>query len=146
VQSRSPISPHHWQWIPSRSTPLPPKAGGTTPLGDVPELMRHVCKVRRQGATIAEAEQVWNDGMALIGQRAAQFAGNGPVINDFYGVISGEWRVYVGRPAIPGKDAFAMAFNIRTGVIATGHYPSGIRPHPALVGQEALFNFQIVYP
>jgi len=89
---------------------------------------------------------MWVEGMQLIDQRAAQFPGNGPVVNDFYGVVNGEWRVYMGRPAVPGKDAFAIAFNTATGAIAQGYYPSGIRPHPTQVGQEALFNFQISYP
>jgi hypothetical protein len=84
--------------------------------------------------------------MRLIDQRAAQFPGNGPVVNDFYGVVSGEWRVYVGRPAVPGQNTFALAFNVKTGAIAHGLYPRGIRPHPTQRGQEALFNFTIVYP
>lgn len=86
------------------------------------------------------------DGMRLIDQRAAQFPGNGPVVNDFYGVVGGEWRVYVGRPAVPGQNTFAVAFNTVTGAIAQGLYPNGIRPHPVQPGQEALFNFQIIYP
>jgi len=45
-----------------------------------------------------------------------------------------------------GPDTFALAFNTRTGAIAQGLYPSGIGPHPALAGQQALFNFQIIYP
>jgi hypothetical protein len=84
--------------------------------------------------------------MRLIDQRAAQFPGNSPVVNDFYGMVSGEWRVYIGRPAAPGQNTFALAFNTRTGTIAQGVYPRGIRPHPTQVGQEALFNFQIIYP
>jgi len=84
--------------------------------------------------------------MRLINQRAAQFPGNGPVVNNWYGVVSGEWRVYIGRPAGPGLDTFALAFHTRTGVIAQGLYPRGNRPHPTQVGQEALFNFQIIYP
>ena len=83
-------------------------------------------------------------GNGLIDNRAAQFPGNGPVVNDFYGVIGGEWRVYVGRPALPGKDTLALAFNTRTAAIARGYYPSGIRPHPKQTGQEALFNFRIL--
>jgi hypothetical protein len=39
-----------------------------------------------------------------------------------------------------------LAFNSATGAVARGHYPSGIRPHPTRVGQEALFHFQIIYP
>jgi hypothetical protein len=82
--------------------------------------------------------------MRLIDQRGAQFPGNGPVVNDFYGVVSGEWRVYIGRPAALGLNTFALAFNTRTGAIAQGIYPRGIRRHPTQVGQEALFNFQII--
>ncbi len=99
-----------------------------------------------QGATVAEAEDVWIDGMRLIGQRAATFPGNGPVVNDFYGLVGGEWRVYIGRPVAPGRDTLALAFNIGTGAIAQGMYPSGIRSHPARAEQEALFNFQFIYP
>lgn len=84
--------------------------------------------------------------MRLIDQRAAQFPGNSPVVNDFYGVVSGEWRVYIGRPAVLGRNTFTLAFNSRTGAIAQGLYPRGIRPHPTQIGQKALFNFQIVYP
>jgi hypothetical protein len=84
--------------------------------------------------------------MWLIDQRAAQFPGNGPVVNDFYAVVGGEWRVHVGRPAVPGRDTFSIAFNTTTGAIAQGYYPSGIRPHPTQAGQEALFNFQIISP
>jgi hypothetical protein len=84
--------------------------------------------------------------MLLIDQRAAQFPGNGPIVNDFYGVVGGEWHVYVGRPAIPGRNSFALAFNTRTGAIAQGRYPRDIRPHPTQAGQEALVNFQILYP
>jgi hypothetical protein len=120
--------------------------GGTAPAGDIPELLQHVRQIRGQGATIAEAEQAWADGMRLINQRAAQFPGNGPVVNDFYGVVSGEGRVYVGRPAVPGTDAFASAFNTRTGAVAQGFYPSGIRPHPTQAGPEAWFHFPNIYP
>jgi hypothetical protein len=141
-----PNPPSHWQWTPRRPTPQAPKPGGSAPAGDIPELVQYVCQVRGQGATIAEAEQVWVDGMRLINQRAAQFPGNHPVVNDFYGVVGGEWRVYVGRPAVPGKDAFAIAFHITTGAVAQGFYPSGVRPHPTQAGQEALFNFRIIYP
>lgn len=84
--------------------------------------------------------------MRLINQRAAQFPGNGPVVNDFYGVVGGEWRVYVGRPAAPGQNTFALAFHSSSGTIAQGLYPRGIRPHPSRAGLEALFNFQILYP
>jgi hypothetical protein len=84
--------------------------------------------------------------MRLIDQRAAAFPGNGPVVNDFYGQVDGEWRVYVGRPASPGQSTIALAFNTRTGAIAQGLYPTGIRPHPTRAGQEALFNFQLIYP
>jgi hypothetical protein len=84
--------------------------------------------------------------MRLINQRAAQFPAHVPVVNQFLGVFSGEWRVYVGRPAAPGQDTFALAFNVRTGAIATGLYPSGLGPHPTRAGQRALFNFRIIYP
>jgi hypothetical protein len=93
-----------------------------------------------------EAEQAWVEGMLLIDQRAVQFPGNGPVINDFYGVVSGDWRVYVGRPALPGQDTFALAFNSGSGAIAQGLFPRGIRPHPTQAGQVVLFNFQTIYP
>jgi hypothetical protein len=83
--------------------------------------------------------------MRLIDQRAALFPGNGPVVNDFFGVVSSEWRVYVGRPSVPGGDAFAFAFNTRTGAVAHG-LRSGIRAHPIQAGELALFNFIIVYP
>ena len=83
--------------------------------------------------------------MRLIGQRAAQFPGNGPVVNDFFGVVSGEWRVYVGRPGVPGGDTFALAFNTTTGAVAQG-LRSGIRAHPTQAGELALFNFTILYP
>jgi hypothetical protein len=96
--------------------------------------------------TITEAEQAWVEGMRLINQRAARLPGNGPVVNDFYGVVNGEWRVYIGRPAAPGQNTFALAFNCRTGAIAQGLSPRGIRPHPTQAGQEALVNFQIIYP
>jgi hypothetical protein len=104
-----------------------------------------VREIRRQGATIAEAEQVWVDGMGLIDQRAAQFPGNGPVVNDFFGIVGGEWRVYVGRPTVPGGDTFAFAFNTRNGAVAQGRR-SGIRPHPTQPGELALFNFTSIYP
>ena len=84
--------------------------------------------------------------MRLINQRAAQFHGNGPVVNDFYGVVGGEWRVYVGRPVAHGQNTLVLAFHSRTGAIAQGLYPDGIRPHPTRAGQEALFNFQFIYP
>src|SRR6188474_2061398 len=93
-----------WQWIPSRPQPLPPRPGGTAPAGEISELIRHLVAILRQAATIAEAEQVWVDGMARIDQRAATFPGNGPVANDWYGIVSREWRVYVGRPALPNSD------------------------------------------
>ena len=83
--------------------------------------------------------------MRLINQRAAQFPGNGPVVNDFFGVVGGEWRVYVGRPAVLGGDAFAFAFNTRTGAVAQG-LRSGIRAHPIQADELAFFNFIIVYP
>jgi hypothetical protein len=144
--SGSPSPTSRWQWIPTRATPVSPRPGGSALAGDIPELLQHLRQIRGQGATISEAEQVWLDGMSLINQRAAQFPGNGPVVNLFYGVVGGEWRVYVGRPAAPGQDTFALAFNVRTGAIAQGLFPSGIRPHPTQPGQEALFNFQILYP
>jgi len=84
--------------------------------------------------------------MVLINQRAALFPGNGPVVNDFYGLVSNEWRVYVGRPAAPGQNTFALAFSTRTGAIAQGLYPRGIRPHPTQAGQEVLLHFHIIYP
>jgi hypothetical protein len=83
--------------------------------------------------------------MTLIDQRAGQFPGNGSVVNDFFGVVEGEWRVYVGRPAIPGRDTFALAFNTRTGTVAQG-LRSGIRAHPIQSGELALFNFVIIHP
>ena len=137
-----------WQWTPGRATPQPSRPGaGTALAGDIPELLlQHVRQIRGQGATIAETEQAWAEGMRLVNQRAAQFPGNGPVVNNLYGVVNGDWRVYIGRPAAPGLDTFALAFNTRIGVIAQGLYPKGIRPHPTQVGQEALFNFQIIYP
>jgi hypothetical protein len=82
--------------------------------------------------------------MRLIDQRAAQFPGNGPVVNDFFGAVGGEWRVYVGRPAVAGGDAFAFAFNTSTGTVAQ-ELQSGIRPHPVRAGELALFNFTIIY-
>jgi hypothetical protein len=82
--------------------------------------------------------------MRLINQRAGQLPGNGPVVNDFYGVVGGEWRVYVGRPAAHGQNTFALAFHTRTGAIARGLYPRGIRPHPARAGEEALYNFNVI--
>lgn len=141
--SGTPLS--RWQWVPSRAMPQPPKPGGTAPAGDIPELIQHIRQIRGQGATIGEAEQAWVEGMRLIKQRAAQFPGKGPVINDFFGVVGGEWRVYVGRPAVLGGDTFAFAFNTRTGVVAHG-LRSGIRAHPTQAGELALFNFIIVYP
>jgi hypothetical protein len=84
--------------------------------------------------------------MRLISQRAAAFPGNGPVVNDFYGLVGGDWRVYIGRPAAPGQNTFALAFNTMTGAIARGVYPTGIRTHPTRASQEALFNFQFIYP
>jgi hypothetical protein len=92
-----------------------------------------------------EAEQVWVEGMKLINLRAAQFPGNRPVANDFFGVVDGAWRVYVGQSAVPGGDTFALAFNTRTGAIASG-LRSGIRPHPTRAGELALYNFTVVYP
>lgn len=138
-------SQNRWQWTPSRTTPQPPRPGGTAPAGDIPELIQHMRLIRGQGATIGETEQAWGDGMALINQRSAQFPGNGPVANDFLGVVGGEWRVYVGRPVVAGGDSFAFAFNTRTGVVAQGRR-SGIRPHPSQSGELALFNFTVVYP
>ena len=82
--------------------------------------------------------------MRQINQRAATFPGNALVENNFYGMV-GEWRVYIGRPAIAGGDTFAIAFNTRTGAIAQG-LRSGIRPSPAIVGEEALHNFTLIYP
>ncbi len=146
MDNSSGVSHGQWEWIPSQVTPQPPRPGGTAPHGDTPELIQHVCQIRGQGATIAETEQVWVEGMRLIDRRAAQIPGNGPVVNDFYGIVGGEWRVYIGRPAIPGKDTFAIAFNTRSGAVAQGYYPSGIRPHPTHAGQVALFNFKIIYP
>jgi hypothetical protein len=108
-------------------------------------LIQHVRESRRQGATIAEAEVVWVEGMRLIDQRAGQFPGNGPVINDFFGIIEGDWRVYVGRPAIARGDTFAFAFNSHSGSITWG-LRSGIRAHPTKLGGLALFNFTILYP
>lgn len=101
--------------------------------------------IRGQGATIAEAEQVWVDGMRVIDHRAAQFPGNRPVVNDFFGVVGGVWRVYVGRPTVSGGDAFAFAFNTVRGTVARGLL-SGIRPHPTQAGELALVNFTIIYP
>jgi hypothetical protein len=140
-----PPQQNQWLWTPSRATPQAPRPGGTAPHGDIPELIGHIRRIRAQGATVAEAEQAWVDGMRLIDQRAAQFPGNGPVVNDFYGVVGGEWRVYIGRPAGPGQDAFAFGFNTRSGVVAQGLL-SGIRPHPTQTGELALFNFTIVHP
>jgi hypothetical protein len=145
VHNSSGTPQSRWQWVPSRATPQPPKPGGTAPAGDIPELIQHIRQIRGQGATIAEVEQAWVEGMRLINQRAAQFPGNGPVVNDFFGVVGGEWRVYVGRPAVLGGDAFAFAFNTRTGAVARG-LRSGIRAHPFQAGELALFNFRIVYP
>jgi len=144
--SANPNPQDRWQWTPSRAIPSRPGPGGSAPQGDIPELIRHLGRIRAQGATVGQAEQTWVDGMRLIDQRAAQFPGNARVVNDFYGTVSGEWRVYVGRAALPGKDSFAIALNTRTGGIARGYYPSGIRPHPMKPGQEALFNFQVIYP
>lgn len=83
--------------------------------------------------------------MSLINQRAATFRGNPPVENNFHGVVGGEWRVYIGRPTVPGGDTFAIAFNSRTGAVVEG-LKSGIRPHPTISNQEALFNFKSVHP
>lgn len=137
--------PSRWQWSPSHASPQPPTPDGTAPAGDIPELIGHIRQIRRQGATITEAEQAWVEGMRTINQRAAQFPGNGPVVNGFFGVVGSEWRVYVGRPAMTGGDSFAFAFNTRTGVIARG-LRSGIRAHPTQIGELTLFNFTIVYP
>ncbi len=144
--SGNPTSANRWQWTPSRATPLPPKHGGTAPSGDIRELIDYLCQIRGQGATITEAEQVWVEGMQLIDLRAAQFLGKGPVVNDFYGVVDGEWRVYVGRPSAAMQNTYALAFSTRTGRIARGLYPRDIGPHPIKAGQEALFNFRIIYP
>jgi hypothetical protein len=134
-----------WAWRPSREQPLPPRPGGSAPSGDIGELRMHIQSIRGQGASIAEAEQAWNEGMGLIKQRAAAFPGNLPVENNFYGVVGGEWRVYIGRPPVPGADTTAIAFNSRMGAIMEG-LESGIRPHPAIPNQKALFNFRLVYP
>lgn len=144
--SSVPPPPGHWYWIPSRPAPQPPRPGGTAPAGDIPEPIDHLRQILTLGATIAAAQQVWVDGMTLINQRAGQFAGNGPVVNAFIGTFSAEWRVYAGRPASSGLDTLALAFNTRTGAVAVGRYPSGIGPHPAQPGQQALFNFKIIFP
>jgi len=74
-------------------------------------------------------KQVWVDGMRVIDRRAAQFPGNGPVVNDFFGVVGGAWRVYVGRPAVSGGDAFAFAFNTGRGTVLADCYPAfGLTP------------------
>ena len=126
-----------WKWTPSRQQPLAPRPGGTAPSGDIPELIQYVGQIRRQGATVAEAEQAWADGMRLIGQSAAQFPGNGPVVNNFLGTADGGWRVYMGQPAQPGDPAFIVAFNGQTGVVITGIGP-GLAPHPTITGVQVL--------
>ena len=78
------------------------------------ENLAHIQSIRGQGASTAETEKAWNNGMSLINQRAATFPGNPPVENNFYGVVGGERRVYIGRPPVPGGDTFAIAFNSRT--------------------------------
>jgi hypothetical protein len=142
-----PASPAPWQWVPSRQQPLPPRPGGTAPSGDIPELLRHISQIRGQGATIAEAEQAWVEGMRLINLRAAQFPGNGPVVNDFLGTAQGGWRTYRGQPPRPGDQAFMIAFNERTGVVITGQ-GQGLRPHPTLPGQTQLHLRKpvVIYP
>lgn len=141
-----PTPQNRWQWTPIRAMPQPPRHGGTAPAGDIPELMQHLCYIRRQGASVAEAEQAWVDGMKLVDLRGAQFPRPGPVVNDLLGVFSGEWRVYIGRPAASLTNTFALAFNTRTGAIAVGVYPKDFGPHPTQSGQQALFNFRILYP
>jgi len=127
----------NWRWTPSRQQPLPPRAGGTAPAGDIPELLQHLQQVRGKGATVAEAEQAWVDGMNLINLRAALFPGNGPVVNEFLGTAHGGWRVYRGRPPRPGGLAFLIAFNENTGMIVTGT-GTGLVPHPTFAGVHVL--------
>lgn len=100
--------------------------------------MDHLSGLRSRGESAAEIERVWVNGMAQINQRAAQFGGS--VTNEFFGTVSGQWRVYVGRPAVAGGDTFALAINTQTGAIATG-LRSGIRPLGN--GELGLFNFTI---
>jgi hypothetical protein len=83
--------------------------------------------------------------MNLIDQRAAQFPGNGPVVNDFRGIVDGQWRMYVGRPPKGRVAAFALGFNTRTGFIAQG-LSTGIRDHPTQPGVEILVNFKLLSP
>ena len=85
--------------------------------------------------------------MRLIDQRAAQFPGNGPVVNNFLGTAYGGWRVYMGQPAQPGGPAFIVAFNEQTGMVVSGTGP-GLVPHPTIPGQWALQlqNQTVIYP
>jgi hypothetical protein len=85
--------------------------------------------------------------MRLIDQRAAQFPGNGPVVNNFLGTAHGGWRVYMGQPARPGDPAFMVAFNERTGVVVTGT-GRGLAPHPTIPGETVLRlqNVTVLFP
>ena len=85
--------------------------------------------------------------MRLINQRAGQFPGNGPVVNNFLGTAYGGWRVYMGEPAQPGDPALIMAFNERTGMVVTG-LGRGLLPHPTIPGQSVLQlqNMIVIFP
>ncbi len=120
-----------WRWTPRGQAP-PPRPGGTSPAGDIGDLKRHLGEIRRQGATIAEAEQVWNDGMVQIQQRAAPL----PVENIFAGTALGGWRVYTGRPLQPGQAAPVIGFNTQTGMIVSGQASQALMPHPTIPGQN----------
>jgi len=138
---------NRWQWMPGRPLPLAPRPGGTAPSGDIPELIQHIGGIRRQGATVAEAEQAWADGMHLVNHRAGQFPGNGPVMNNFLGKAHGGWRVNMGQPARSGDPALIVAFNEKTGMIVSGT-GRGLVPHPTIPGENALLlqNQTIIFP
>lgn len=126
-----------WQWRPQHSTPRPPQQKNSAPHGDFPDLLKHLGRIRAAGATIAESEQAYLEGVSLISQRASTFPGNRGITNEFLGPTVGGWRVYGGDVGQNGLRQI-VAFNYRTGVIVSGEGHVGATTEPGAGGVPTL--------
>jgi hypothetical protein len=85
--------PGRWRWTPPNRVPKPPKAGGSAPEGDMASLHAYIGQMRREGASISQAEDAYVDGIKLIQERARQIGVTEPVTSEFVGSAYGGWRV-----------------------------------------------------
>lgn len=149
MSDRQMVDPlQRWEWKPSNDVPLQADMPDGAPRHDTDELISHLAKICGAGASIAEAEQIWLRGAALISRRMRQIGSRGTGNNHMLTFRNGNWNFYVGPPP-PGEGApmlrlkfsgsrwgneayrdpnaieygYALGFNSESQTIVKGRYP-----------------------